>query len=81
VLSTALEKPKDRLIHTPGDLAATLYGLSKPARVTLEQAALELSPMQLSFMQESRRLNNSRLKRELRMKLRYPSPAEGLLGG
>lgn len=63
------------------DLAATLYGLTKPARVTLEQVAHELSPMQLSFMQESRRLNNSRLKRELRMKLRYPSPAEGLLGG
>jgi hypothetical protein len=31
--------------------------------------------MQLSFMSESRRLDNTRLKRELRLRLRYPTVA------
>ena len=35
--------------------------------------------MQLSFMSESRRLDNRRLKRELKLRLRYPTVAEGLL--
>ena len=35
--------------------------------------------MQLSFMGESRRLSNERLKRELRLRLRYPTAATGLL--
>jgi len=35
--------------------------------------------MQLSFMGESRRLMNGRLKRELRLKLRYPQAEQGLL--
>jgi hypothetical protein len=37
-----------------------------------------MSAMQLSFWSESRRLDNSRLKRELRLALRYPTPGEGL---
>ncbi|MDE2297513.1 MAG: SDR family NAD(P)-dependent oxidoreductase, partial [Burkholderiales bacterium] len=61
------------------DLAADLEGLPRPRRVTPEQARAELSPMQLSFMGESRRLRNTRLKRELRLRLRYPSVAQGLL--
>ena len=39
----------------------------------------ELSPMQLSFMGESRRLVNTRLKRELQVRLRYPTVAQGLV--
>jgi len=35
--------------------------------------------MLLSFMSESRRLRNERLKSELRLRLRYPTVAEGLL--
>jgi hypothetical protein len=34
--------------------------------------------MQLSFMSESRRLHNLRLKQELRLVLRYPTVAQGL---
>jgi nucleoside-diphosphate-sugar epimerase len=59
------------------DLAADLCGLPRPPRITREQAA-QLSPMQLSFMSESRRLDNQRLKRELKLRLRYPTVAEGL---
>ncbi|WP_272647084.1 NAD-dependent epimerase/dehydratase family protein [Paucibacter sp. XJ19-41] len=61
------------------DLAADLCGLSRPPRVARAEAARLMSPMQLSFMSESRRLINTRLKTELRLKLRYPQPAQGLL--
>ena len=61
------------------DLAADLEGLPRPRRITREQARGELSPMQLSFMGESRRLINTRLKRELRLRLRYPTVVQGLL--
>ncbi len=61
------------------DLAADLCGISRPPRVARAEAARLMSPMQLSFMSESRRLTNTRLKTELRLKLRYPQPAQGLL--
>jgi hypothetical protein len=35
--------------------------------------------MQLSFMSESRRLDNRRMKRELRLQLRYPQVQDGLV--
>ena len=60
------------------DLAADLEGLPRPRRISRENAHGELSPMQLSFMGESRRLVNNRLKRELRLRLRYPTVAQGL---
>ncbi|HZF78914.1 MAG TPA: NAD(P)H-binding protein [Rubrivivax sp.] len=63
------------------DLAAQLSGLPPPRRISRSQAAQELNPLQLSFMSESRRLDNGRLKRELRLKLRYPTVAEGLASG
>ena len=61
------------------DLAADLCGLPRPPRITREQAKQQLSPMMLSFMGESRRLDNQRLKRELRLRLRYPTAREGIL--
>ena len=61
------------------DLAADLCGLPRPTRITRALARQQLSPMQLSFMSESRRLLNHRLKRELRLRLRYPTVAQGLL--
>ncbi len=61
------------------DLAADLCGLPRPPRITREQAAASLSPMQLSFMGESRCLVNLRLKSELRLRLRYPTVRQGLL--
>lgn len=62
------------------DLAADLEGVPRPRRVGLDEARAELSTMQLSFMGESRRLINARLKRELRLRLRYPTVAQGLRG-
>jgi len=60
------------------DLVADRFALPRPPRIGCEQAAATLSPMQLSFMSESRRLTNTRLKRELRLRLRYPTVAHGL---
>jgi nucleoside-diphosphate-sugar epimerase len=61
------------------DLAADLCGLPRPPRITRAEAKTQLSPMQLSFMSESRRLDNRRLKRELKLRLRYRTVADGLL--
>jgi len=47
----------------------------------VSEAAAAIGPMAMSFMGESRRLDNTRLKRELRLKLRYPTVAAGLPRG
>lgn len=60
------------------DLAADLYGLPRPRRIPRDGAQSELPLMLLSFMGESRRLVNRRLKQELRSRLRYPTVREGL---
>jgi nucleoside-diphosphate-sugar epimerase len=63
------------------DLAAALYGLPKPPRLPWELAQAQLPVMQLSFMSESRRMDNTRMKTELRLRLRYPSVMDGLAVG
>ncbi|HLO94563.1 MAG TPA: SDR family NAD(P)-dependent oxidoreductase, partial [Burkholderiaceae bacterium] len=63
------------------DLAADLCGLPRPPRISREQARVQMSPMQLSFMAESRRLRNDRMKRELGLRLLYADVREGLLAG
>ncbi len=60
------------------DMAAGLYGLAKPPRISRTQAQTELPAMQLSFMSESRRMVNTRMKRELRLQLRYAKVEDGL---
>ncbi|MEF9947465.1 MAG: SDR family oxidoreductase [Comamonas sp.] len=61
------------------DLAADLYGLSRPPRISRELAQTELPASLLSFMSESRRLSNQRLKKELGLRLHYPTVLQGLL--
>ncbi len=60
------------------DLAADLYGLPRPPRVPRDTAQATLPLMLLSFMSESRRMDNTRLKRELRLRLQYPQVFDGL---
>jgi nucleoside-diphosphate-sugar epimerase len=68
------------------DLAAELMGLPRPPRVARSAANDALPLMLLSFMSESRRLDNSRMKKELRLMLQVPhvrlglSPQTGLFG-
>jgi nucleoside-diphosphate-sugar epimerase len=61
------------------DMAASLYGLPKPPRISRAQAQTELPAMQLSFMSESRRMVNTRIKQALRLQLRYAHVQDGLL--
>jgi hypothetical protein len=60
------------------DFVADRFGLPRPPRLSRAEAAAVLSPMQLSFMGESRQLRNARLKTELRVTLRYPDVMAGL---
>lgn len=60
------------------DKLADAFQLPRPPRVTRAEAQLRLSPQLLSFMNESRRLTNTRMKRELKLKLRYPTVDDGL---
>jgi nucleoside-diphosphate-sugar epimerase len=63
------------------DLAADLYGLPRPPRISRADAVQQLPATTMSFMGESRRLDNTRLKRELRVALRHPTVQTGLAGG
>lgn len=63
------------------DLAADLYGLPRAPRVPRSTASEQLPLVLLSFMSESRRMDNQRMKQELRLRLRYPTVREGLAAG
>jgi nucleoside-diphosphate-sugar epimerase len=58
--------------------AAQLMRVEPPPEIPFEQAAPSMSPMALSFWQECRRARNDKLKRELGVRLRYPTYREGL---
>ena len=60
------------------DLVADQFGLPRSPRLSRQEAEQRLSPLQMSFMTESRRLRNERVKRELRAQLRYPQVADGV---
>ena len=60
------------------DAVADAYKLPRPPRISRAEAQQVLSPMMLSFMNESRRLSNQRMKQELKVKLRYPKVADML---
>ena len=55
-------------------------GFSLPHAPRLPRSEVEkvLSATQLSFMRESRRISNVRIKRELKLKLRYPTVDDGI---
>ena len=58
------------------DALADAFHLPRAPRVSWEEAQSRIAPLLLSFMSESRRLANGRMKRELRLQLRYPTPEE-----
>lgn len=60
------------------DKLADAFHLARPPRVSRGEAPEFLSPAMLSFMNESRRLDNGRLKRELRFRFRYPTVDAGI---
>ena len=60
------------------DLVADRFGMERPPRLARSEAAAQLSPLQMSFLGESRRLVNARMKRELRLALHHRTVEEGL---
>ncbi|CAM5275117.1 NAD(P)H-binding protein [Thauera mechernichensis] len=60
------------------DAVADAFALARPPRLDRRQIVERLSPVTLSFMSESRRIDNRRMKRELRAQLAYPTISAGL---
>lgn len=60
------------------DLVARAFDLPAAPRLSRAEAEKLLSPVQMSFMRESRRIGNRRLKNELKLRLAYPTVVEGI---
>ena len=60
------------------DQVARAFGLPSPPRLPRAELATRVSPMLLSFMSESRRLSNVRMKQELSVRLRWPTVSDCL---
>lgn len=56
------------------DYVADAYGLPRPPRLPRQKVEQSVSPQLWSFMRESRRLENGRMKTELGVRLAYPTP-------
>ncbi len=90
VLAVLRHAKPNRVYHTSDDsklkmgeyfdCVADAFGLPHPPRISREQAQRTLPEGLLSFMNESRRLINTRMRRELKMVLRYPTVADMLRG-
>ncbi len=55
------------------DAVADAFGLSRPPRLARAELVQQVSPQLMSFMSESRRIGNRRIKQELGVRLRYPA--------
>jgi nucleoside-diphosphate-sugar epimerase len=55
------------------DAVADAFGLARPPRLARAELAQQVSPQLMSFMSESRRIANRRIKQELGVRLRYPA--------
>ena len=60
------------------DAVADACGLPRPPRLARADLQQAVSPMLLSFMSESRRMTNQRIKSELGVRLHYPCVADAL---
>jgi len=54
------------------DAVADAFGLARPPRLPAVELRQAVTPLQWSFMAESRRLENGRIKQELGVRLRHP---------
>lgn len=87
LLKASMESPMPGAIYNVADdepapqsavleYAAELMNLPLPATCSLEDA--NLSPSQLEFWQNNRRISNAKIKKDLGIALAYPSYREGL---
>lgn len=89
VCVAAMERGRDGEVYNVSDgspgtmidyfnLVAELAGFPAPPAISLAQAESQLSEGMLSYMRESRRVDNGKLKRDLGLSLTYPSMELGL---
>jgi nucleoside-diphosphate-sugar epimerase len=87
VLCASIARPTPGAVYNVADdepappqdviaFACELLGVAPPPEVPYDQA--ELSPMARSFYADNRRIANARIKRELGVRLRYPTYRDGL---
>ncbi|MFA6014594.1 MAG: NAD-dependent epimerase/dehydratase family protein [Gallionellaceae bacterium] len=60
------------------DVVADKFHLPRVPRMLRQEVECTVSPLMWSFMNESRRLTNRRMKQELKVKLRYPTVQDAL---
>lgn len=60
------------------DLLADSFNLPRAPRQSHAEVIAQLTPMQRSFINESRRISNARIKKELKIQLAFPSVREGI---
>ncbi len=91
ILAAALESTGARGVYNASDdgpmkmgdffdLVADRVGFARPPRISREEAVRLLPPELVSFMSESRRLSNRRMKAELGVRLRYSTVQDGVPG-
>lgn len=60
------------------DAVADAFDLPRPPRLPRDEVRRVVSPMMWSFMNESRRMTDTRMKQELKVKLFYPTVKQAL---
>jgi nucleoside-diphosphate-sugar epimerase len=60
------------------DRVAAAFDLPRPPRLSRDEAVRRLSPVQWSFMRESRRIGNLRIKQEFKLRFAYPTVDVGI---
>ncbi len=89
VCRAAMERGKGGQVYNvsdghPGNMTdyfnqvADFAGLPRPAQISLKQAQQQLTAGMLSYLKESRRLDNSKMLKQLAVKLKYPTLQLGL---
>lgn len=89
VCLAAMEKGEDGDIFNVSDgqestmteyftAVADLHNLPRPQQISLDEAERVMNPLMLSYLRESRRLDNQKMKEKLGIELVYPTLAEGL---
>jgi len=89
ICRAAMEKAPDGAVYNASDgnpstitdylfQLADLTGMPRPPIISMQEAERMLSPSIMSFLKESKRIRNDRLRQELGFTLSYPDLASGL---
>jgi nucleoside-diphosphate-sugar epimerase len=89
VVTAAIRQPHRGAIYNVADdepappqtvvaFAAKLLGIAPPPEETFEAASPHMSPMARSFYADNKRIDNRRIKRDLGLRLLYPTYRQGL---